>query len=407
MKITSVKEFFRILILTSLVLFGLSKLAVAAPVVRNAAGANPAAIQAAVDQFRADLGGANNGNGNSFTSGRREINWDGAPDSVASPNNFPFNGFQGRGAIYNSVANLVGDNPFILSADASNPTNAAVRYGDIDPSYSAIFQAFSQERLFVARDSNVMEIHFVIPGTQIPATVSGFGAVLCDVDNNNNTFMEFYDAAGKQLAEAVPQAANNGLSFLGISFNAGERVAKVIIRLGNAPLAAGNVDGQNGVDVVATDDFIYGEPRAIGHHSNDFDGDGTADFAVFRPSSGNWFVLNSGSNTFQAAAFGTNGDVPVDGDFDGDSRADIAVYRPSSGSWFRLNSSNNQFAAVQFGTNGDKPVAGDYDKDGKTDIAVWRPSSGSYFFLRSSNGQFGTLQWGLNGDIPLGAAIAP
>ena len=38
----------------------------AAPIIRLASGANPAAIQATVDQFRADLGGANNGVGGSF-----------------------------------------------------------------------------------------------------------------------------------------------------------------------------------------------------------------------------------------------------------------------------------------------------------------------------------------------------
>ena len=36
--------------------------AAAQPLVREAAGANPAAIQAAVDAFRTDLGGVNNGN---------------------------------------------------------------------------------------------------------------------------------------------------------------------------------------------------------------------------------------------------------------------------------------------------------------------------------------------------------
>jgi len=198
-----------------------------------------------------------------------------------------------------------------------------------------------------------------------------------------------------------------GLSFAGVSFNAGERVAKVVVRLGNAPLAAGNVDGQNGVDVVATDDFIYAEPRAIGQHSSDFDGDGTSDFAVFRPSIGTWFVLNSGSNTFSGIQFGQNGDLPVDGDFDGDGRNDVAVFRPSVGSWFILRSSTNEFQAVQFGQNGDKPVAGDYDKDGKTDIAVWRPSAGTYFRLNSSNGQFQATQFGANGDIPIASALVP
>src|SRR6188472_3162890 len=44
---------------------------------RIAAGATPASIQAAVDQFRADLGVLNPNNGQSFKNGRREINWDG------------------------------------------------------------------------------------------------------------------------------------------------------------------------------------------------------------------------------------------------------------------------------------------------------------------------------------------
>ena len=376
----------------------------AAPVVRNASGANAAAIQAAVDQFRADLGGNNNGNNGSFINGRREINWDGAPDTVSSPNNLAFNAFLGRGAIFSSVANITGDNPFILSADSSNPTNSAVHYGDIDPSYTGTFQAFSAERLFVARNSNVIEVLFLVPGTSIPATVSGFGAVFSDVDSNNNTFMEFYDVGGRQLAEITPNSANNGLSFAGVSFNAGERVAKVVMRLGNAPLAAGNVDGQNGIDVVATDDFIYGEPRATNHHASDFDGDGTSDLAVFRPSVGAWFVLNSGSNTFTAVQFGQNGDLPVDGDFDGDSRTDVAVFRPSVGTWFILRSSNNQFQAVQFGQNGDKPVPGDYDKDGKADIAVWRPFNGTWYLQRSRDG-FTAIAFGEMSDKPIPSAF--
>jgi hypothetical protein len=380
--------------------------AFAAPVVRNASGANAAAIQAAVDQFRADLGGANNGAGNSFTTGRREINWDGAPDTAASPNNFAFNGFLARGVIFNSVANIAGNNPFILSADSNNPAGAAVRYGDIDPSYTNTFQTFSAERLFVARDSNVIEILFFIPGTSIPAAVSGFGSVFTDVDNNNNTFMEFYDVSGKQIAEVAPVWADNGLTFTGVSFNEGERVARVVMRLGNVPLAHGNVDGQNGVDVVATDDFIYGEPRAAQYHTADFDGDGTSDFSVFRPSVGTWFVFNSGSRTFTAVPFGQHGDIPVDGDFDGDSRTDFTVYRPASGTWFRLNSSNGSFTAAVFGLNGDKPVPGDYDKDGKTDIAVWRPSDGNFFILQSSNGAFQAAQWGLKEDIPIAASPA-
>lgn len=387
----------------------------AAPVVRQGSGANAAAIQAIVDQFRTDLGGVNNGVGGSFTSGRRQIDWDAVPDTFAEPNNLPANFFNvnsPRGVIFTTIEDATGSalNQFAVSADSSNPTGTTARFGNLNATYTGIFQTFSPERLFTARNTHLMEITFFIPGTKIPATVNGFGVVFADVDSasgGDRTVVRTFAADGSELQAASAPVANNGLSFVGISFNAGERVARIVIESGNAGLTAANNDGVNGNDLVAMDDFIYGEPRAIGHHASDFDGDGTSDFAVFRPSIGTWFVLNSGSNTFTAVQFGQNGDLPVDGDFDGDSRNDVAVFRPSNGTWFILRSSNNQFQAVQFGQNGDKPVAGDYDKDGKTDVAVWRPSSGTYFRLNSSNGQFQATQFGANGDIPIGSALVP
>jgi FG-GAP-like repeat len=219
------------------------------------------------------------------------------------------------------------------------------------------------------------------------------------------THMIFYDKSGRVIVtapiEPVP-LADKGLSFQGVSFHDGiTRIAKVVIVLGNAPLSARNTDGQNAVDVVAMDDFIYGEPRALDHHSGDFDGDGAPDLSVFRPGTGEWFVLNSGSNTVDITRFGQIGDVPVNGDFDGDKINDIALYRQTTGTWFFLNSTNGKFNAINFGTAEDKPVPGDYDKDGRDDIAVWRPSIGDYFILRSSDEQFQEVHWGLRGDIPV------
>ena len=394
------------LIFSLLALFSFLNSVSAAALIRVGAGANPAAIQAAIDQFRIDLGGLNNGVGGSFINGRREINWDGVADSFSEPNALPFNFFNvnsPRGVVFHSIANIGGNHQFRVSASAASGT--AVRFGNVDASYATIFQTFSSEKLFQARFANEIEIVFLIPGTGIPATVSGFGAVFCDVDSSN-TFIEYYAPDGTKISGSSLNVASNGLSFIGTSFTAGERVAKVIIRLGNSNLQSGNVDGTNSVDVVAMDDFIYGEPRAVDFHTGDFDGDGFTDTNIFRPATGQWFTINSGSNTLSIVQWGQNGDIPVDGDFDGDRLADRAIFRPSDGSWWINRSSDGQVFITIFGTTGDKPVVGDYDKDGKSDIAIWRPSNGNFLIARSS-ANFSTFfgfPFGQNGDIPVQGA---
>ncbi len=382
----------------------------AVPVSRFASGANGAAIQATVDQFRADLGGANNGVNGSFITGRREINWDGVPDSASAPNALPnnfFNSNSPRGVVFSSVSMAgpgLNQQPFMVSSTIASGT--PVNFGNLDPSYTAIFQTFSAQRLFTANNSNVVDVEFFIPGTKIPATVSGFGAVFADVDAINTTGIQYFDVDGRSLGVFTASANNTGLSFVGVSFTT-ERVARVRIYNGNLPAKSGNLDTGPSADVVVMDDFIYGEPRARDFHDKDFDGDGFADASVFRPSTGTFFVLNSGSSTVNIASFGVNGDVPVNGDFDGDKRADIGIFRPSTGEWWINRSSTGVTVAAQFGQSTDKPTPGDFDKDGITDIAFWRPSNGNYFVLRSSNNSFFSFPWGQTGDLPVGAAIAP
>lgn len=227
--------------------------ALAGPVVREAAGANAAAIQAAVDQFRADLGNPNNGNtAGSQPGGRREINWDGG-GATAPVGLFPtpMTTFQNRGATF-----LTPGSGFSISGQ---PTP---EFAELNATYPNLFASFSSPRIFTALNSNVSETVFHVPGNPaVAGAVTGFGAVFTDVDGEFSTKMEFYAPDGTLLYEQfVPWVAGDDtLSFLGVSFDAGELVAKVRIVSGNA---APGPDEAGSLDLVVMDDFIYGEPVA-------------------------------------------------------------------------------------------------------------------------------------------------
>jgi uncharacterized delta-60 repeat protein len=133
----------------------------------------------------------------------------------------------------------------------------------------------------------------------------------------------------------------------------------------------------------------------------DYDGDGRVDRAVFR--NGVWYILQSSNGQFRFVQWGTAGDLPRPGDFNGDGFADIAVFRPSNGTWYVLYSNpiqpgNITTATVQFGQSGDAPLIADFDGDGKTDFAVFR--SGVWYFVRSTDQSIGIVQFGLAGDVP-------
>ena len=141
----------------------------------------------------------------------------------------------------------------------------------------------------------------------------------------------------------------------------------------------------------------------------DYDGDGMADVALYRPSTGEWFIRQSTTSTVVSRQFGLNGDVPVPGDYDGDGKADMAVYRPANGDWFILHSSTNNtsFVSAQWGLSGDIAVPADYDGDGEFDLAVYRPSDGTWH-IRTSSSDYATTvsaQFGLPGDIAVPSAV--
>jgi len=247
-----------VLVVVSALVLSSSTMTQAAAVVFETSGATPADIQGAVDGFRTLLGALNPNVAGSFPSGRREINWDAAPDAVSAPNNLPANFFNAnspRGAVF-----FTQGKGFQLSADSDNPTNTPPLFGNLNRVFPQLFSTFSPQRLFTALGSNVTETLFFVPGSSTGATVSGFGSVFTDVNRRDSATIEYFDVNGRLLfsRNVLPGTTRRGsLSFLGVGFDAGERVFMVRITSGNqAPIVPAR-------DVVMMDDFIYGEPQAF------------------------------------------------------------------------------------------------------------------------------------------------
>ena len=217
-------------------------------------------ITAAVEDYRALLGPDNGGGPGRNGSGRREINRDAVPDDLAARSPLLGDFFnaaedpRARGAVLKTPGDHVA-----VSADKSNPDGAAVRFGDVNPSYVDTFRTFSEERLFSPIGSNVVNLTFAVPGTDTPAAVRGFGAVYTDVDGTDTADFKFFDAGGRSLGTFTVPVSENGLSFVGVAFD-DPIVARVQIVYGNTELGP---DDDQQYDVAVMDDFIYGEPQPI------------------------------------------------------------------------------------------------------------------------------------------------
>jgi spore coat protein A, manganese oxidase len=148
-------------------------------------------------------------------------------------------------------------------------------------------------------------------------------------------------------------------------------------------------------------EYIYAAGRLLAVEDARASAIPPADLAVWRPSTGTWWVMG-GQNSQQAVqSWGMVGDKPVPGDYDGDGKTDFSVYRPSSGQWFVLQSSDFAWAPlVAWGTPSDVRIPADYDGDGRTDRAVWRPADGIWYIVLSSNQSSSYRTYGMSGDIP-------
>lgn len=131
--------------------------------------------------------------------------------------------------------------------------------------------------------------------------------------------------------------------------------------------------------------ITWGRPNDVPAPA-DFTGDGKAEIAVYRPSTGEWLLRGRGT-----VAWGRPGDIPMAADYTGDGRADFAVYRPSTGQWWVRGQ-----APISWGRPGDVPVPANYLGDRRAEKAMYRPSTGHWYILGAP-----TVRWGSPGDIPV------
>ena len=102
------------------------------------------------------------------------------------------------------------------------------------------------------------------------------------------------------------------------------------------------------------------------------------DIAVFRRSTGEWFILRSSDQQPGVMAWGSpgHGDVRSRGTTTA-TAGPTSPYRSTTGQWFIAASASGlrveRWGLPEFG---DLPVPHDYDGDGRTDLAVYSRSSG-------------------------------
>ncbi|MDP8235535.1 MAG: DUF1566 domain-containing protein [Candidatus Erginobacter occultus] len=118
---------------------------------------------------------------------------------------------------------------------------------------------------------------------------------------------------------------------------------------------------------------------SAGIFAADFNGDGTSDMAIFRPTSGLWAARG-----VTRVYFGNTGDNPVAGDYGGSGMDAPAVYRSSSGLW-----AVRGVTRVYFGGSSDIPV----------------PSGRAALLGLLRTGQTDSVQVGDDGDAQAGLAF--
>jgi hypothetical protein len=214
-----------------------------------------------VNAFRNALGTLNPNVPGSLSGGRREINWDAVPAAFTNTNDFPPDFFnqpvvgRARGTVF--------------STPGTGFRTSDNNFADVKPDFDGPFVFFSPIRTFSAVGSNRTTVSFFVPGSNVPATSTGFGVVFSDVDRLGSASIQLFDVRGGSLGRYVAPTAPGGVSFVGVTFPEAA-VARVeitsgrgmVVGIGADPDDQGE-DRRGGPDLVIMDDFIYGEPTAV------------------------------------------------------------------------------------------------------------------------------------------------
>jgi hypothetical protein len=228
----------------------------------------------AFNDFKAAIGGQNNGAQGAQNSGFRTINWDGVrlDGTDVNPNTvvidpgktvaIPENRFRAQGALYAE--------PYAVSGDG---------FVSVNPNVAGEFPAFSPKNTFVMFDpesgkfdDRFIEQSFTLPGTDRPAATRGFGAIFKDVEIAKTSSIEYFNGSqslGKYYVD--PSATSGDTQFLGVLFDE-SIVTDVTLTVGTNAIFS--FDGKsiksfgpenlaNGIDLAVTDDFAFAEPTAI------------------------------------------------------------------------------------------------------------------------------------------------
>ena len=158
-----------------------------------------------------------------------------------------------------------------------------------------------------------------------------------------------------------------------------------------------------------------------------FNGNGSTELAVFRPTTvlggdadsytvfgpAGAYTVSFTSAAVQSLGFVYKaGDIAAPADYDGVGRDEFAIYRPSTGQFFILNTPSDTNTAtwtlrtvtmnLPGGPNAsDEPVSQDYDNTGMADPTVYRPSNSTFYVYHAATKIQSNIQFG-----PAGQSVA-